>query len=133
MGGSHGERHEPLAVLCARFAAPGGYPVEDERMRHLVTRITAEVRAGRRPDELEDEFSELEDLLLQAGFTAGLGSYRTTPPQPSYGQLPGTGNGYPLLEVLVCPRDSCARVEVPDDDPQCRVFGEPLRRLDLNP
>ncbi|MGW3338680.1 hypothetical protein ACWDCL_14560 [Streptomyces sp. NPDC001009] len=132
--GSGGPRHERLASLCHRLAATAHAPELGPEGRLLIEHITAEVRGGRSPEELEDEFDELEDLLLAAGFTAGLGSYRTDAP-PVYQRFPGAG--HPLLRVLVCPGGCCARVEAPAPEggpaPECRIFGRPLREIGLRP
>ncbi|MGA5319409.1 hypothetical protein ACPCIU_03135 [Streptomyces seoulensis] len=123
--------HERLAALCHRSAelarelGPEG--------RRLIDHITTELRGGRPSDELEHSFDELEDLLLAAGLTAGLGSYRTDTP-PVYRRFPGAG--HPLLRVLACPGGGCARVEAPGPDSppaQCRIFGRPLREIGLRP
>lgn len=134
--GDHGQGHERLGELCRRLMAspdrlsPGG------RAQHLIEYITAEVRGGRPPEELEDSFDELEELLLAAGHSAGLGSYRTAL-NPAYRPLPGAGHGHPLLYVLGCPRGHCARVEAPTPDADeplgCRIFDEPLSEITLRP
>ncbi|WP_344358024.1 hypothetical protein [Streptomyces gobitricini] len=107
-----------------------------ERGLRLVESVTCELRAGRAPEELDDTFDELEEELLAAGHSAGLGSYRTTPtpPTPGYPQLPVAGPVHPPLRVLACPRGHCGRVEAPDDDaphPGCRIFDQPLRTVPL--
>jgi hypothetical protein len=102
----------------------------------LVEHIISQVRDGRSPEDLEDAFDELEDQLLAAGYSAGLGSYRTDAP-PVYQSFPGTGPGHPWLYVLACPRGHCARVEAPASEdgepPACRVFAGPLREIGLRP
>ncbi|MGW4347645.1 hypothetical protein ACWEL8_21580 [Streptomyces sp. NPDC004690] len=130
-----GPGHERLAQLCRRLmAAPDGLTA-DARMRELVDGILAEVRAGRPPQDLEDRFDEVEELLLAAGHSAGLGSYRTTP--GAYRRLPGGGHGHPPLYVLACPLGHCSRVEAPDPGagrpPHCQVFERPLREITLRP
>ncbi|MFH9890726.1 hypothetical protein ACH4OQ_16985 [Streptomyces luteogriseus] len=107
-----------------------------ERGLRLVESITSELRAGRAPEELDDAFDELEEELLAAGHSAGLGSYRTTPPPvtPGYQKLPVAGRNHPALHVLACPRGHCGRVEAPGDDaphPGCRIFEQPLRTVPL--
>lgn len=132
-----GAGHERLGELCRRLmTAPDGLTA-DPAMRQLVDHIVAELRGGRRPGELEDSFDELEDLLLAAGHSAGLGSYRTTSGSGSYGRLPGAGHGHPPLYVLACPLGHCARIEAPAPDadrpPRCHVFDGPLREITLRP
>ncbi|WBO61670.1 hypothetical protein [Streptomyces camelliae] len=130
-----GPGHERLGELCRRLTATPAELTADARMRGLVDHILAEVRASRPPEELEDSFDEVEELLLAAGHSAGLGSYRTTP--GSYERLPGAGHGHPPLYVLACPLGHCARVEAPaadaDRPPRCRVFEQPLREITLRP
>lgn len=129
-GGDGGLGHERLAALCHRLTerAPELGPEADR----LIDHITTEVRDGRPPEELEDSFDELEDLLLAAGFTAGLGSYRSDTP-PVYQRFPGAG--HPLLRVLACPGGGCARVEAPEPESpaRCRIFERPLREIRLRP
>ena len=128
------QAHERLGELCRRLATAPGLLDRDEQARLLVARISEDVRAGRRPEELDDAFDELEELLLTAGYSAGLGSYRSTPPV-AYGPLPGAGHGHPALYVLTCPAGLCGRVEAPepdsDEQPGCRVLGQPLRETGL--
>ncbi|WP_329460919.1 hypothetical protein [Streptomyces sp. NBC_01431] len=130
-----GPGHERLGELCRRLMATPAELTADETMRRLVDHILTEVRAGRPPEELEDRFDEVEELLLAAGHSAGLGSYRTI--SGSYHPLPRAGNGHPTLYVLACPLSQCARVEAPavdaDRPPRCLVFGQPLRELPLRP
>ncbi|MFI8347990.1 hypothetical protein [Streptomyces sp. NPDC085596] len=132
--GDDGPGHERLAALCHRLTATSHAPELGAEGRRLIDHITAEVRGGRSPEELEDSFDELEDLLLAAGFTAGLGSYRTDTP-PGYRRF--SGAGHPLLHVLACPGGCCARVEAPAPEggpaAQCRIFGRPLREIGLRP
>ncbi|MFD8912286.1 hypothetical protein [Streptomyces sp. NPDC059575] len=131
-GGADGFGHERLAALCHWLTTSPGTEDLDPPVRLLTEYITSEVRGGRPPEELEEDFDELEDLLLVSGLSSGLGSYRTDAPPP-YQSFPGTGPGHPLLHALVCPRGHCARVEVPpsEDDgrPACRIFGETLREF----
>ncbi|MFD8804140.1 hypothetical protein [Streptomyces sp. NPDC059597] len=126
--------HERLAALCHRLTASPGTADLDPPVRLLIEHITSEVRDGRAPEELEEYFDELEDLLLAAGLSAGLGSYRTDAPPP-YQRFPGSGAGHPPLHVLTCPRGHCARVEAPPSEdegrPACRIFGEALREFGL--
>jgi hypothetical protein len=130
-----GPGHERLGELCRRLMATPAELTAGEAVRHLVDHILAEVRDGRPPGELEDAFDELEELLLAAGHSAGLGSYRTIP--GSYQRLPGAGHGHPPLYVLACPLGHCARVEAPACDPgpgpRCLVFDRPLREITLRP
>ncbi|MEU4153241.1 hypothetical protein [Streptomyces sp. NPDC026659] len=131
-GAADGFGHERLAALCHRLTASPGTDDLDPPVRLLVEHITSEVRGGRPPEELEEDFDELEDLLLASGLSSGLGSYRTDAPPP-YRSFPGTGPGHPPLHALICPRGHCARVEPPpsedDGHPACRVFGETLREF----
>ncbi|MET9826268.1 hypothetical protein ABZ038_32495 [Streptomyces sp. NPDC006349] len=128
--------HARLGELCRRLTDAPGSLVLGERGLRLVESITAELRAGRTAEELDDIFDELEEELLAAGHSAGLGSYRTTPPPgtPGYQRLPVSGPVHPALHVLACPRGHCGRVEASGDDaphPDCRVFGQPLRTVPL--
>jgi hypothetical protein len=127
--GTHAQ--EQLALLCARLSAETGPLVTDGSMRALATSIAEQIRAGADPADLADVFDELDDLLLRAGYAAGLGSYRTG--DPSFTRLPGVGDGHPVLEVLACPGNRCARVELPDGKQLCPVFGKPLGRIRLRP
>jgi len=96
-------------------------------MRDLALRVAAAVRDGRSPDELSDDLDKLEELLLRAGYTAGLGNVRSVAPD-----LPGIGGGHPQLEVFACPDQTCLRVVPPGDDvPVCRVLDRPLHRVRL--
>ncbi|MFH8798710.1 hypothetical protein ACH4F6_03775 [Streptomyces sp. NPDC017936] len=135
-------RDTRLAVLCARLAEPGGPLAEDAGLRALAADAVARVRQGRDRDEIDACLDELEDGLLAAGHTAGLGAYRTVPaqPHPAFEPLPGLGAGRPLLEVLTCPRERCTRVEAPPapgasaaGPPHCALFGEPLKPFDVTP
>ncbi|MFF4170660.1 hypothetical protein [Streptomyces sp. NPDC001744] len=129
-----GTGHERLAALCHRLASSPGMPGLGAEGDRLVGDIVDRVRNGCPPGELEDAFDELEDRLLAAGHSAGLGSYRTDAP-PAYRSYPGSGR--PRLHVLACPRGHCARVEAPASEgggpPVCRVFGGPLREVGLRP
>ncbi|MEU1504664.1 hypothetical protein [Kitasatospora sp. NPDC005748] len=126
--------HARLGEFCRRLtSAPDSLDLGPAGHR-LVEHLTAELRAGRPAAELDDVFDELEELLLMAGHSAGLGSFRTTPvPGPAYRALPVSGPGHPPLHVLACPHGHCGRVEVPDaaQASQCRVFGQPLRAVGL--
>ncbi|MFJ8698033.1 hypothetical protein [Streptomyces ardesiacus] len=128
--------HARLGELCLRLTDRSGPLALGERGLRLVEFITSELRAGRAPAELDDAFDELEEELLAAGHSAGLGSYRTTPTPltPGFQPLPVAGQGRPSLHVLACPRGHCGRVEAPDDDaphPGCRIFDQPLRTVPL--
>lgn len=130
--------HARLGALCLRLTDASGSLGLGERGVRLVETITTELRAGRTPEELDDAFDELEEELLAAGHSAGLGSYRTTPlpPNPGYQQLPVTGGIHPPLHVLACPRGHCGRVEAPPGEgaaphPGCRVFDQPLRTVPI--
>ncbi|MFF7734158.1 hypothetical protein [Streptomyces sp. NPDC007984] len=125
-----------MGELCRRLTdAPGSLRL-GERGQRLIESITAELRTGRDPGELDDAFDELEEELLAAGYSAGLGSYRSTPTPvtPGYQRLPVAGGHHPPLHVLACPGGHCGRVEAPGDDaphPGCRIFGQPLRTVPL--
>ncbi|MCZ4120311.1 hypothetical protein [Streptomyces sp. H39-S7] len=131
-----GPGHERLAALCHRLASSSGMPGLGAEGDHLVEHLISQVREGRSPEDLEDAFDALEDQLLAAGYSAGLGSYRTDA-APAYRSFPGSGPGHPWLYVLACPRGHCARVEAPASPegatPACRVFGGPLREVGLRP
>ncbi|MET8274810.1 hypothetical protein AB0P40_18110 [Streptomyces sp. NPDC079189] len=131
-----GPGHERLAALCHRFASSPGMPDLGAEGDRLVEHIISQVRNGRSPEDLEVAFDELEDQLLAAGHSAGLGSYRTDTP-PVYQSFPGTGPGHPWLYVLACPRGHCTRVQAPASEdgepPACPVFGGPLREIGLRP
>ncbi|GGQ92814.1 hypothetical protein [Streptomyces pilosus] len=143
-GGRSEPRREPpggharLAELCRRLTDPSQSLALGGRGLRLVDTITSALRTGTPPQELDDVFDELEEELLAAGHSAGLGSYRTTPtpPPPGYQRLPVAGPGHPPLRVLACPRGHCGRVEAPPGDdaaphPGCRVFDQPLRTVPL--
>ncbi|MFI8307246.1 hypothetical protein ACIF80_28195 [Streptomyces sp. NPDC085927] len=137
-GGRSGPRggHARLGEFCRRLTDASGPLGLGERGLRLVESITSELRTGRAPEELDDAFDELEEELLAAGHSAGLGSYRTTPPPltPGYQRLPVAGPVRPPLHVLACPRGHCGRVEAPGDDaphPGCRIFEQPLRTVPL--
>ncbi|GAA4880740.1 hypothetical protein [Saccharopolyspora cebuensis] len=96
-------------------------------MNDLAMRIAAALRDGRPPAEMSGRLDELEDSLLRAGYTAGIGPFRSVAPD-----LPGIDGGHPQLEVFACPSQVCSRVVPPDDDvPICRVLDRPLRRVRL--
>ncbi|CAM5463022.1 hypothetical protein STENM36S_08762 [Streptomyces tendae] len=131
-----GGEHARLEGLCRRLTDASGSLVLGERGLRLVESIASELRAGRAPEELDDSFDELEEELLAAGHSAGLGSYRTTPTPltPGFQRLPVAGRDHPPLHVLACPRGRCGRVEAPTDDdphPGCRIFEQPLRTVPL--
>ncbi|MET7300181.1 hypothetical protein [Embleya sp. NPDC005575] len=131
-----GSGHERLAALCLRLTSSPGMPDLGAEGDRLVERLISQLRNGRSPEVLEDAFNELESRLLAAGYSAGLGSYRTETP-PVYQSFPGSGSGHPWLYVLACPRRHCARVEAPASEggeaPACRIFGGPLREVGLRP
>ncbi|GGT13964.1 hypothetical protein [Streptomyces purpureus] len=129
-----------LGELCRRLADPSSSPelgALGEPGTRLVETIVSALRDGRPPTQLEDLLDELEELLLAAGHSAGLGSYRTTPPPPVPGfqSLPVAGPGHPALYVLACPTGHCGRVEAPDADapdrPACGILGRPLNPVPL--
>ncbi|MFC8916918.1 hypothetical protein ACFT5C_14220 [Streptomyces sp. NPDC057116] len=130
-----GGGHPRLGELCRRLADTSGPVGLEGRALRLAESITSALRSGRSPGELDDLFDELEEELLAAGHSAGLGSYRTTPPPvPGYQPLPVAAPGHPALHVLACPRGHCGRVEAPGDDaphPACRVFDQPLRTVPI--
>ncbi|MEV6166478.1 hypothetical protein AB0L71_32055 [Streptomyces sp. NPDC052052] len=106
-----GPRHERLGELCRRLMPTPAGLTADATMHRLVDHILAELRFGRPPEELEDSFDAVEELLLATGHSAGLGSYRTA--SGTYEPLPGASNSHPPLYVLACPLGHCARVEAP--------------------
>jgi len=124
-----GHAGQRVAQLCVRLAQESGPVATPGPMRDLAIRIAGEICGGRAPEELDDELDELEDLLLRAGFTAGL-----SPARSQYTALRGVGDGHPVLEVLACPAGTCTRVELPTaagDEPACHVLGQSLRRVRL--
>ncbi|MGF1428254.1 hypothetical protein [Kitasatospora sp. LaBMicrA B282] len=133
-GGEQAAGHARLGGLCRRLAASRDGLGAGEPAQRLAEFLVAELRGGRPPEELEDSFDELEELLLLAGHSAGLGSYRSGA-APGYQPLPGGGPGHPLLYVLACPRGHCPRVEPPAADgaesPRCRIFDQPLGEIAL--
>ncbi|MGW2014674.1 hypothetical protein [Streptomyces sp. NPDC001927] len=129
-----------LGELCRRLSDPSSAPefgALGEPGARLVETIVSTLRDGRSPEQLDDRLDELEELLLAAGHSAGLGSYRTTPlpPTPGFQSLPVAGPGHPGLYVLACPTGRCGRVEVPDADapdlPACGILGRPLSEVPL--
>lgn len=125
--GKHDGRR--IGQLCARLSAERGPLTVAGPMRRLALQIATAVRAGRSATELSGELDELEDLLLRAGYTAGLSDVRSAVPE-----LPGIGGGHPQLEVFTCPAQACLRVSPLDSDsPVCRVLDRPLRRVRLGP
>lgn len=129
-----------LQELCSRLADPASSPEFDalgEPGARLVGAIASALRDGRSPQQLGEHLDELEELLLAAGHSAGLGSYRTTPPPtgPVFQSLPVAGPGHPALYFLACPTGRCGRVEAPDaeapDQPACGILGRPLNPLPL--
>lgn len=135
-----------LGVLCARLADLSGSSGEDAALDALTARLIALLEHERtavpnsaRSDAavLDSVLDELDSLLPRTGPTGGHSSNRTSPSQPLFSPLPGMGNNHPLLEVLVCPRNRCQRVEIPDEAglgaPRCRIFNERLKALGLTP
>jgi hypothetical protein len=126
---SHARRR--VAQLCVRLALESAGLATQGPMRDLAMRIAGAIRTGLAPEELDDELDKLEDLLLRAGFPAGLSAARA-----GYTELPGVGDGHPVLEVLACPADTCSRLEPPTEagrEPACHVLGGSLRRVRLRP
>src|ERR1700710_1316588 len=124
--GAPGHAGPRVAQLCVRLAQESGPLTTPGPMHDLAIQIAGEIRGGRAPEELDDELDELEDLLLRAGFTAGL-----SPARSQYAVLPGAGDGHP---VLACPVGTCTRLEPPTAagaEPTCRVLGRLLRRVRL--
>ncbi|MFI6417198.1 hypothetical protein ACIBG6_07250 [Streptomyces sp. NPDC050842] len=129
-----------LEELCRRLTDPSSSPELDalgEQGARLVEAIVSSLRDGLSPQRLGYHLDELEELLLAAGHSAGLGSYRTMPPPPVPGfqSLPVAGPGHPALYVLACPAGRCGRVEAPDagvpEQPACGIFGRPLNMVPL--
>jgi hypothetical protein len=87
----------------------------------------------RRDRDAQSAWAELEELLRRCGVPGGLGggsADRTW----RIGGLPEFGAGHPVQEGFVCPVDRCARVELPDADPNamptCGLHDrQPLRRV----
>jgi hypothetical protein len=114
-----------LAQLCVRLSSPADPLSTDGPMRALALRVAARVRSGVPVTDLEVDLDRLDDLLLEAGYAAGL-----SPDRVPYAGLPGgLGDGHPVLAVLACPLASCARVELAAA--VCTVSGQPLRRVIL--
>ncbi|MQY34583.1 hypothetical protein SRB17_25530 [Streptomyces sp. RB17] len=112
---------DQLAVLCGRLADPADAVRTSPEIRARAETIADRVRGGAAPDELADDFDELEELLLRAGHAAGLSPVR------SYERLPGAGDGHPVLEVLACPGGTCSRLEAPGSVPvDCLVHRRPM-------
>lgn len=110
-----------LAVLCQRLADSADAVRTAPDARALAESIAERVRDGARPDELADDFDELEEQLLRAGHAAGLGAVR------SYERPLSTGDGHRVLEVLMCPAGICDRIEAPNEDPvSCLVHRRPM-------
>ncbi|MGW6568603.1 hypothetical protein [Streptomyces sp. NPDC054975] len=139
-GGGAGTGDGRLGELCSRLTDPSSSPelgALGEQGARLVETIVSAVRDGRSPEQLDDLLDALEEQLLAAGHTAGLGSYRTTPPPPKPGfqSLPVAGSGHPALYVLACPTGRCGRVEAPDPDvpdrPACGILGRQLSEVPL--
>ncbi|MFB6840016.1 hypothetical protein [Streptomyces sp. NPDC056361] len=127
-----------LGELCRRLTDPSsGLDALGEPGTRLVESLVTALRDGRSPEQLGDRLDELEELLLAAGHSAGLGSYRTTPtpPVPGFQSLPVAGPGHPALYVLACPAGRCGRVEAPDadapDQPACGILDRPLNAVPL--
>ncbi|WP_017236356.1 hypothetical protein [Streptomyces sp. SS] len=129
-----------IGELCRRLADPASSAELDalgEQGARLVEAVVSALRDGRSLPQLGDHLDALEELLLAAGHSAGLGSYRTTPPLPVPGfqSLPVAGPGHPALYVLACPTGRCGRVEAPDadapDQPVCGILDRPLNAVHL--
>ncbi|MDF3291849.1 hypothetical protein [Streptomyces silvisoli] len=117
---------DQLTVLCQRLADDTDAVRSSPEVRALAESIVGRVRDGVPLDELAGDFDELEEQLLRAGHVAGLS------PTRSYERLLGTRDGHRVLEVLVCPRGTCTRVEAPGAEPvPCLVYRRPMavRRL----
>ncbi|MFB7496641.1 hypothetical protein ACFC09_18465 [Streptomyces sp. NPDC056161] len=112
---------DQLAVLCERLADAADAVRSSPEVRACAESIADRVRGGAAPLELADDFDELEELLLQAGHSAGLSPFRT------YERLLGVGDGHRVLEVLACPGGTCSRIEAPGAAPvDCLVHRRPM-------
>jgi hypothetical protein len=108
-------------VLCQRLADGADAVRTSPAVRALAESIAGRVRDGMAPDQLADDFDELEEQLLRAGHAAGLSAVRSSDP------VPGAGDGHRVLEVLTCPGGTCDRVAAPGADPvPCLVFRRPM-------
>jgi hypothetical protein len=113
-----------VTQLCVRLADGTGPFAAPGPMRDLALAVALAIRTG--GVEVNGDLDRLDDMLLRAGYAAGLGADRSST------QLPGLGGGHPVLEVLVCPADRCDRVQTATDPvPECAVLHRPLRRLAL--
>ncbi|WP_197319934.1 hypothetical protein [Saccharomonospora sp. NB11] len=133
MDSGKADRHEEARIgrLCVRLGETRGPLAEAGPTRDLALRIAATVRdrGSSASVSVSRDLDALEDMLLRAGYTAGLSPSRALVPD-----LPGVGVGHPQLTVLACPAQVCARVEPPDAEaPVCRVLSRPLRRVPLQP
>jgi hypothetical protein len=117
VGGTGDQAAIRLGLLCERLAEwPTVPPIFHE--------FLAKLRAGVEPSD----FDAMSRLALEI-HPPGLSRDRI------FQDLPTGGAGHPQLDVLVCPRKRCARVEAPPasgDDPVCPVFAEQLARLRLD-
>ncbi|MDI6104085.1 hypothetical protein QLQ12_36390 [Actinoplanes sp. NEAU-A12] len=110
-----------LAILCARLGADTDPVRAVPAVRSMADRVVARLRSG--DPVLEDDFDEIEDELMRAGYAAGLSSTRI--------YRPLLGDGRPVLEFLACPGGRCSRVELPDAPAECAVFAAPMTRTRL--
>jgi hypothetical protein len=118
---------EQVAQLCLRLSSSRDPLSGPGPMHDLATVIAARLRAGASPGSLASDLDRLDDLLLRAGYAAGLGESRLP-----YAPLPGSGDGHPVLEVLACPGSCCPRVLAPGATvPECGVLRRPMRRVTL--
>ncbi|MFE9610766.1 hypothetical protein [Streptomyces sp. NPDC006012] len=112
---------DQLAILCERLADCADAVRTSPEIRACAESIADRVRGGTAPLELADDFDELEELLLQAGYAAGLSPVRV------YERLLGAGDGHRVLEALTCPGGSCSRIEAPGAVPvECLVHRRPM-------
>jgi hypothetical protein len=120
--GLNADTADRLSRMCADLEELGEMP--DPRYALTLRRL----RGGEQTEEdVRTALDDLEEVLRAHGLT-GAGSVARGGPPADYRPLPGLGAGQPLEEVYVCPRDLCARVEIPRvaAPPECAVWAGPL-------
>ncbi|HEX5406689.1 MAG TPA: hypothetical protein VFX16_30820 [Pseudonocardiaceae bacterium] len=121
VGGAGNYASVRLGVVCEGLANPG----MPAWVRELAEPVLAMVRAGTDPT-----VRDWQDLV-----TAVRDAESRFQKDRIYQGLPTDGGGHAQLDVLVCPRGRCARVEAPPasgDDPVCSVFAEHPHRQRLS-